>query len=328
MTPPPSSLREEIRRLERLREEDPGGLAFARLAEAYRAAGRYELALEVLDEGIENAPAHPAGHLVMARVHHDLRDARRERRALERALEVDPGNSVALRALSELEEEGQPPESDADRPGEALDEPEERRGAEGPRRASHSPEERRELLEQLNRVSRADWWDQASEEVGDGGQPDDDGAVVTETMGRLYARQGLWEEAESVYRRLCQARPDEGRLARCLERVREQEVPDRPPRSEPEPPGTSRESGATAPRERPLSAGGGELDGTDAPTMRAHLRDLLRGRAREESASRDESASSADGGDGGAGEGSGERDPAMDELLQRWRSAARKGETG
>lgn len=322
MIPPSPSLREEIRRLERLREEEPGGLAFARLAEAYRAAGRYELALEVLEEGIEEAPPHPAGHLVMARVHHDLRDPRRERRALERALEVDPGNTVARRSLADLEEESRPPETDADRPGEAPEDPKEPEGPEGPggpRRASHSPEERQELLEQLDRVSRADWWDRAGEGSGAGGASDGEEAVVTETMGHLYARQGLWEEAESVYRRLSRARPGDGRLARCLERVREREVPDRPPRREPEPAGTPRAAGDVARPDPPPAAGSEELAGEDAPTIRAHLRDLLRGRCgSREAGGRHE--------DGSSGDDHGERDPAMDELVQRWRSAARKGE--
>lgn len=344
VTTPPYPVREQIRRLERLREEAPGSLAFVRLAEAYRSAGESDLALRVLNEGRADAPEHPAIHLVAARIHHDRGQAGEERAALRRALELDPENEVAGKALQRLDDAaGESGGSDLDAGSHV-------------RRASHSPEERAELLEQLGGVAGSDWWEEDQGRDGTEGPPDGTGAdhgPVTETMARLYARQGLWEEAETVYERLLEARPDDTRLARGLEAVRSQEVPpdpggeettqDRPTT------GGARGTDETA---RGTEAGGSTVGRRDAtpgdgpPTMRRHLRALLRGGGarpvrRDSRSGPTESASERPAPESGRGRRRAEtREEApeedrragehgsegeMEELLRRWQRAARRG---
>lgn len=338
MSASPSPLREEIRRLERLREERPGSLAFVRLAEAYRSAGEHDLALEVLEEGGESAPEHPAVDLVAARIHRDLGRREDERRALERVLEADPENRAARNALERLTG-----------PGEREDEAPAAAPRSSARRASHSPEERDELLEQLGGVAREDWWNDDGA-VQDGGPDVDDppgsdrseDGPVTETMARLYARQGLWEEAEAMYGELVERRSGDPRLARCLELVREREVPPRPPGGReprgsgpaaPSSPSSSRSAGGPR-RESPP---GGPRAGAAAPNMRAHLRALLRGGGIAGSDRRspgDGPARPVADRLGDRPEGSGDRPEGrredrsaeeMEELLRRWQRAARRG---
>lgn len=331
MTSSSSPLREEIRRLERLREEAPGSLAFVRLAEAYRGAGEHELALRVLEEGGADAPDHPAIHLVAARVHHDLGRREDERSALQRALEMDPENQVARKAMERLTDPAD--ESSAGKAGPTA-------GA--GRRASHSPEEREELLEQLGGVAGDNWWEEgrSDDDTGaPGTPPDDEQGPVTETMGRLYARQGLWDDAEAVYRRLLEERPEDSRLSQCLDSVRSREVPPRPHGRASQSPrrtnvgdgGASDRGGGESTVDREPETGGG------APTMRGHLRALLRGggaRPVRRNSGSESAPSVADRVDPGAGAGETDRseeagedgaEGEMEELLRRWQRAARRG---
>lgn len=88
-------------------ERDPEGRAFAPLADAYRRAGRLADAARVVEEGVERLPDFVTGHVVAGLVHRDRGDTVSARRALDRALELDPANRTALRTLAEMRlEEG------------------------------------------------------------------------------------------------------------------------------------------------------------------------------------------------------------------------------
>jgi hypothetical protein len=71
------------------------------------------------------------------------------------------------------------------------------------------------------------WWFEPPAEPGDGeeggGEPDDetdqDADLLTRTMAELYARQGLVDEAEAIYRELLADRPDDEALRSGLEAV-------------------------------------------------------------------------------------------------------------
>ena len=82
-------------------EAAPEGRAFAPLADALRQAGRHEEALALLDEGLAR---HPQFHAAMVILGHTLLDADRSehaRKVLERVLDHDSENVVALRLLAE-----------------------------------------------------------------------------------------------------------------------------------------------------------------------------------------------------------------------------------
>ncbi|MGQ0703213.1 MAG: tetratricopeptide repeat protein [Gemmatimonadales bacterium] len=109
----------EIEKLERRWEENPLGLTFAPLAEAYRKAGQTGRALEMLDAGLAQHPGYVPAHIVRGRCHLDA-----EERALAEldflcVVELDPENVIALQGLADLAEaEGR--FSDAIRRLEAL----------------------------------------------------------------------------------------------------------------------------------------------------------------------------------------------------------------
>lgn len=105
VTPTDPTFGQQIRRFEREHARNPGGLAFARLAEAYRRARRASRALELLRDGLRRHPSYPAGHLVRARALADLGRLDEAGASFRRVLELDPGNLVALRALARLSRE-------------------------------------------------------------------------------------------------------------------------------------------------------------------------------------------------------------------------------
>jgi tetratricopeptide (TPR) repeat protein len=96
------SQREEITKLESLYAGNPGGRVFVHLAEAYRKAGEYDRARDILREGLARHADAASGHVVLGRVLMDLGESDDAAGAFHRVLELDAGNLVALRALADL----------------------------------------------------------------------------------------------------------------------------------------------------------------------------------------------------------------------------------
>lgn len=309
---------DEVRRLERHYSVNPDGLVFARLADAYRRCGRLEQALALLNEGLESHPDYATGHLIHGRV---LREDGRPEEAAEayrRVLELDAENLVALRSLAELAAERGATE-EARRwakrvrradpfatftPDQDLGEggPEGHAPAEGEPEDADSAEPagvgpgdggddgpipgEDALASEIAAVADDQWWDESEDSGGE-----EDAEVATETMARLYAEQGLYDEAAAVYRRLLERRPDEAGLRRRLEEMRrraEDGEPDRESPAEGERAAGERETvpeeGATEGGESAGAAPEAAAEERDPPrgevSAREHFRALLRGRAR------------------------------------------------
>ncbi|MEJ2206401.1 MAG: hypothetical protein P8170_20100, partial [Gemmatimonadota bacterium] len=79
---------------------DPEGRAFAPLADAYRRAGDYKKALELLNEGLDRLPAFAPGHVVAARLYLERGLLEEAELASRQALDLDDENTVALEALA------------------------------------------------------------------------------------------------------------------------------------------------------------------------------------------------------------------------------------
>lgn len=100
----PQSLDEEIRTLRShyWSTRDPDGRAFAPLAEAYRRKGDLEEAGSLLRDGLGRLPEFASGHLVAARVCRDREDRVEARDHLDRVLDLDPENVLALLERADL----------------------------------------------------------------------------------------------------------------------------------------------------------------------------------------------------------------------------------
>jgi tetratricopeptide (TPR) repeat protein len=79
---------------------DPEGRAFAPLADAYRRAGDYKRALELLNDGLSRLPGFTPGHVVAARLYLEKGLLEEAELASRQALDLDDENTVALEALA------------------------------------------------------------------------------------------------------------------------------------------------------------------------------------------------------------------------------------
>jgi tetratricopeptide (TPR) repeat protein len=95
----------EIEKLERRWQENPLGLTFAPLAEAYRKSGSLSRALELLDAGLAQHPGYVPAHIVRGRCHLDSGERALAELDFLCVTELDPENVIALKALADLAEE-------------------------------------------------------------------------------------------------------------------------------------------------------------------------------------------------------------------------------
>jgi len=102
----------EIEKLERRWLENPLGLTFASLAEAYRKTGDHAKGLEILDLGLAQHPNYVPAHIVRGRCYLDAGDLAQAELAFGRVIELDQENPIALKSLADLaESEGRLPEA-------------------------------------------------------------------------------------------------------------------------------------------------------------------------------------------------------------------------
>jgi tetratricopeptide (TPR) repeat protein len=94
----------EIAKLESRWRENPNGLTFAPLAEAYRKQKDAQRALEILAPGLEKHPDYIPANIVLGRCHWDLNDLPNAERAFTHVLNLDGENVIALKALADINE--------------------------------------------------------------------------------------------------------------------------------------------------------------------------------------------------------------------------------
>jgi tetratricopeptide (TPR) repeat protein len=94
----------EIEKLQRRWQENPLGLTFAPLAEAYRKEGMFADALDLLSIGLSQHPNYVPAHIVRGRCFLDTREDASAGEAFHRVVELDPENVIALKGLAEIAE--------------------------------------------------------------------------------------------------------------------------------------------------------------------------------------------------------------------------------
>jgi len=94
----------EIEKLQRRWQENPLGLTFAPLAEAYRKEGEYGEALGLLEIGLAQHPGYVPAHIVRGRCYLDMTSDAEAEASFRRVADLDPENVIALKALAEIAE--------------------------------------------------------------------------------------------------------------------------------------------------------------------------------------------------------------------------------
>ena len=241
----PEPLNQQIDRLQEIffSEKDPTGRAFVPLADAHRRLGELDRALGVLQEGLVAHPDSASGHVVAGWLYRDRGEDDSAIRALERVLELDAENGVALRSLAELVEDASRGltyierlvELEPDDP-EVLAALESLRAevAEASTVAGTEAEVPEEPVVEDALAEAVPVEDAAPLETAEVSAPDevaleesvaeaeppaedvaedvveDDGEIYTQTLAELYAKQGAVDKAVEVYRKLLADDPDNG----------------------------------------------------------------------------------------------------------------------
>ena len=100
--PPESDFQKEIDQLEQRFAENPQGLVFAHLADAYRKAGEYAKAEGLILHGLKNHPNYISAYNVLGRVYLDSERYSDAHEQFSRVIQLDPHNLIALKALGDL----------------------------------------------------------------------------------------------------------------------------------------------------------------------------------------------------------------------------------
>lgn len=92
----------EIARLAERYSKEPKSRIFVQLADAYRKNNMVDEALEVLKQGLQYHPNYPLAYLILGKCYFDKRMYAQSKDALEKTIEFDPINIVALRMLAQV----------------------------------------------------------------------------------------------------------------------------------------------------------------------------------------------------------------------------------
>lgn len=95
------ALEAELARLTERYEEQPAGRVFAPLADCHRKLGQLDSALQICLTGLARHPGYSSAQLILGKIFLDRGEDDRAREALERVLELDPQNLLAMRLLAE-----------------------------------------------------------------------------------------------------------------------------------------------------------------------------------------------------------------------------------
>jgi len=244
------SLQQEIGALRSLywSERDPEGRAFAPLADAYRRAGDFRQAVELLREGLERHPDFVPGHVVAAQLFLEKGLLQESEIASRRAVELDEDNPVAWALLANaLEARGAiaqardarlrlaaletPPAPEPVPEPEAVDITELAPDEPIVDVAELAPDESAvditdlapdepvfEMAALASDEAVVDVAELAPEDLPSDELPDAE-PLVTRTMAELYARKGLTDRALGVFRQLLEVSPGDAELRRRVEEL-------------------------------------------------------------------------------------------------------------
>lgn len=81
---------------------DSHSLVFASLADAYRRKGLLKKALQICESGLRKHPKYARAYVVLGCVYFDLKKYKESIESFEKALDLEPGNLLSLRYLSDL----------------------------------------------------------------------------------------------------------------------------------------------------------------------------------------------------------------------------------
>lgn len=198
--------------------EQPDSTYFVPLANAYRAVGRSQQAVETLKEGLERHPDYLSARGALAAAYHSAGLTTEAEEEAQRVLAAQPENLLVRRLLVACHRE-------RGRLEEALDETRQLlRLAPDDTRIQATLEELEALLDQDAKEAVAEA-PPAEPTPAEAPTEKPTEPEPTETLAELYANQGHLEEAIAVYHSLLEKEPENERFLQRLEALQGELVP-------------------------------------------------------------------------------------------------------
>jgi tetratricopeptide (TPR) repeat protein len=186
-----------IRRYEERLAKDPGSMAFAPLADAYRKAGRTSAAIRLCREGLERFPEYATARLILAKALLDEGNADAAMAEVRAILQQAPADASAHRLAGELHRR-------AGRLAEAI--PHLRQAV----ALDPSDRESRVMLEVLEADGKAPGSSTLARLLADN-------TFATMSFATVCLEQGLVDEAAQIFLRLLRKNPDDAQARTKLD---------------------------------------------------------------------------------------------------------------
>ncbi len=191
-----------IKQMETTLAQNPPSLVFAQLADAYRRGGRLGEAIQICQEGLTHHVTYASAYMVLGRSFKEKGDLLPAREAFQRVLGLDPESVLAHHFLGEI--------------AEARDEIPEALDAYRAALIFHPfDKEIRAAVERLQARTKGEVRTIPPEVPKRVQEPpaSETEPLPTETLGDLYAAQGLHDQAAKIYGRVMAEAPDRKDLA-------------------------------------------------------------------------------------------------------------------
>ena len=229
----------ELARLTERYEEQPAGRVFAPLADCHRKLGQLDTALQICLTGLARHPRYSSAQLILGKIFLDRGEDVPAREALEKVLELDGQNLLAIRLLAEVAERldeldeaiarwrqlvalEHDPELTEERLAnlmarrDGVDEAVEADSAD--RAQTKDPVERpvEEVADEVAEPAAEIKFPEPAETLGDSGQSRE---IATLTLAGIYAEQGFKAKALEIFRAIAERNPDLPGLGEKIEAI-------------------------------------------------------------------------------------------------------------
>ena len=182
-------LSEEIKQLAEKYKNAPESRIFAPLADAYRKGGLVDKSIEICEDGLNRYPDYASAHVILGKCFYDKGATERSKGEFERVLELDSENMVALKFLGDI----------------LLGEDKRNEAAEFYRKLlaiDPTNEGISKSLEEMEKDFKAKEIDLDDEKIiKKTKQPRE---LATMTLAGIYASQGYYSKALSMYEDICE----------------------------------------------------------------------------------------------------------------------------
>lgn len=231
------ALESELARLTERYDEQPSGRVFAPLADCHRKLGQLDTALQICLTGLARHPRYSSAQLILGKIFLDRGEDVAAREALEKVLELDGQNLLAIQLLADVAERlGEYDEAierwkqldalefDAEVTEQRLEELS--RLKQGPT-PTVEEDEAAQPGEPVEEVAEADEPAPADQEPTGtpdfsqipAGEPGQTREIATLTLAGIYAEQGFKTKALEIYRAIAERNPDLPGLRERIEAI-------------------------------------------------------------------------------------------------------------